>query len=164
MKPVYLHLGMPKTGTTFLQARCFPYLKGIRYPDKDIMALLDRIIHTNPISLDLPRTKQEAASVLAKMTEASLLVSHERLFGNMLRNFHDNTYLTGCLKVIFPEAKLIIVIRRQAELVEPIYKQPLQSYYYQRSNSFLNYRHETFADAADQLLPNLDIKQLNLHS
>lgn len=163
MKPVYLHLGMPKTGTTFLQARCFPYLKGICYPDKEMMALLDLIIHTNPIFLDLPRAKQETASALAKMTEASLLISHERLFGNMLRNFHDNTYLACCLKVIFPEAKLIIVIRRQDELVESIYKQSLQSYYYQRLNSFLNYRRKTFADAGDQLLPNLDIKQLNLH-
>jgi hypothetical protein len=164
MKNVYLHLGMPKTGTTFLQARYFPYLKGIRYGGKDMMALIDRIIYTNPIFLDLKRTEQEAQSILSNIDEESLLISHERLFGNMLRNYEDNVYLTGCLKVVFPEAKLIIVIRRQDELVESIYKQTLQSYYHQKVSSFLNYRDKTFGDSCDQLgLPNLDVKQLNLH-
>lgn len=163
MKNVYLHLGMPKTGTTFLQARCFPYLKGIRYPDQEIMELLDRIIYTNPIFLDLQRTRQEADSILGNISEDCLLISHERLFGNMLTNYHDNVYLAGCLKAVFPEAKLVVVIRRQDELVESIYKQSLQSYYHQRINSFLNYRNKTFEDACDQMgLPNLDIKQIDL--
>jgi hypothetical protein len=163
MKNVYIHLGMPKTGTTFLQTRCFPYLKGIRYANKEITELLDRIIYTNPIFLDLPKTKYEVDCILRKMAEGSLLISYERLFGNMLTNYHDNVYLANCLQMVFPEAKLIVVVRRQDELVESIYKQSLQSYYYQRINSFLNYRNHTFADASDPLsLPTIDIKQLNL--
>src|ERR1700730_15837432 len=164
MKTVYLHLGMPKTGTTFLQTRCFPYLKGIRFRDKDIMELLDRIIYTNPISLDLQRTRHEADSFLGNVAEERLLISHERLFGDMLKTYHDNVYIAGCLKIVFPEAKPIIIIRRQDELVESIYKQSLQAGYYQRINSFLNYRNNAFGDSCDQPgLPNLDIKQINLH-
>lgn len=164
MKPVYLHVGMPKTGTTFLQARCFPHLKGIRYQDRELSALLDRVIYTNPIFLDLPRARSESDAVLEKMREASLLISNERLFGNMLRNFHDNLHLTCCLKALFPVAKVIVVVRRQDELAESIYKQSLQSYYYQRLDSFLNYRRQTFADAGDHLgPPSLDVKLLDLH-
>jgi hypothetical protein len=164
MKKVYLHVGMPKTGTTFLQTRCFPYLKGIRYGDKALIELLERIIYLNPIMLDLQRTAQEAQSALGQVAEDSILLSYERLFGNMLRNYEDQVYLTGCLKAIFPEAKLLIVIRRQDELVESIYKQSLQSGYYQTINSFLNYRHQTFGESGDRLsLPNLDIKQFDLH-
>jgi hypothetical protein len=164
MKPVYLHVGMPKTGTTFLQARCFPHLKGIRYQHKELTALLDRVIYTNPIFLDLPRAGREAGVVLEKMNDAGLLISNERLFGNMLRNFHDNVHLTCCLKAMFPAAKVIVVVRRQDTLVESIYKQSLQSYYYQRLDSFLNYRRQTFADAGDWLgPPSLDLKLLDLH-
>jgi hypothetical protein len=164
MKNIYLHLGMPKTGTTFLQARCFPYLKGVRYRDQQMMDLLDSVIYTNPTFLDLQKIHQEAEDVLAKIVGESLLISHERLFGNMLMNYRDNLYLTTCLRGLFPEAKIIIVIRRQDDLVESIYKQSLQSSYHQRINRFLNYRDKKFEDARDQpALPNLDVKQLNLH-
>jgi len=82
----------------------------------------------------------------------------------MLRNYYDNVYLTDCLKAVFPNAKLVIVIRRQDELVESIYKQSLQSWHHQGINSFLNYRNRTFEDSCDQLgLPNLDVKQIDLH-
>lgn len=165
MKNIYLHLGMPKTGTTFLQARCFPYLKGVRYRDQRIMDLLDRIIYTNPTFLDLKEIKEQAESLLETIVEESLLISHERLFGNMLMNYYDNLYLTNCLRALFPEAKIIIIIRRQDDLVESIYKQSLQSCYHQRINRFLNYRNNRFEDARDQpALPNLDVKQLNLHT
>ena len=164
MKNIYLHLGMPKTGTTFLQAWCFPNLKGIRYHDHQINGLLDRIIYTNPIFLDLKRTKQETERALEGFREDRLLISNERLFGNMLTNYHDHLYLTRCLRQLFPGAKVVLVIRRQDELLESIYRQSLQSYYHQGINSFLNYRNNTFEDASDQLgLPNLDVKQINLH-
>ncbi len=164
MKTVYLHLGMPKTGTTFLQTRCFPHLEGVSYQDKDIVELLNRVIYSNPVMLDLNRVRDEADGLLNRVNKDRLLISQERLFGDMLRNYQDNVYLTGCLKVIFPNAKLIVVIRRQDDLVEAIYKQSLQSYCYQRLNSFLNYRHKTFADALDQHgLPNIDVKQINLY-
>ena len=161
---IYLHVGMPKTGSTFLQVRCFPYFKGLRYQNNDIRNLVDRIIYTNPIFLDLKKIRQELDGLLKNMGEENLLISQERLFGNMLRNYHDNVYLAGCLKAVFPNAKLIIVIRRQDELAESIYKQALQAYYYQTLNSFLNYKNGVFADSCDPLgLPSLDVKLMDLY-
>ena len=162
MSSIYLHLGMPKTGTTFLQTRCFPFLTGIRYRDPRIMNLLDQIAYTNPAFLDLDLIKREADGIMDAAGE-SMLISHERLFGNMLSNFWDHTYITRSLKHLFPDARIIIVIRRQDELVESIYKQSLQSGYHQRIDSFLNYRKKALQDAADTLgQPNLDVKQLDL--
>lgn len=164
MKTIYLHVGMPKTGTTFLQARVFPHFKGIGYQDKGVFELLNRIIYSNPILLDLENIREEADRLLMKVDEERVLFSHERLFGDMLRNYHDNVYLAGWLKVIFPAAKLLIVIRRQDDLVESIYRQSLQSSYYQRINSFLNYRKNTFEDSLDEHgLPSIDVKQIDLH-
>jgi Sulfotransferase family len=154
---------MPKTGTTFLQARCFPFLKGIRYRDPALMNLLDCIAYTNPAFLDLHLIKQEVDRIMSASAD-TLLISHERLFGNMLANFWDHTHITSCLKHLFPDGRIILVIRRQDELAESIYKQSLQSGYHQRIDSFLNYRKKTFQDAGDHLgQPNLDVKQLDLH-
>jgi len=163
MHRIYLHLGMPKTGTTFLQTRCFPFLTGIRYRDAGLTDLLDRIAYTNPAFLDLDPIKQEAERIMDG-SAGGWLISHERLFGNMLANFWDHTHITRCLKHLFPDARIIIVIRRQDELVESIYKQSLQSGYHQRIDSFLNYRRKTFQNAGDHLgQPNIDIKQLDLN-
>jgi hypothetical protein len=164
MTSIYLHVGMPKTATTFLQARWFPYLKGLRYQDQAVRDLVDRIIYTNPVFLDLVSVRHELVERLANLDRDRLLISQERLFGNMLRNYEDNVYLTGCLKTVFPNAKVIVVIRRQDELVESIYKQSLQSYYSQSLNGFLNYRNGAFEDSCDQLgLPNVDVKQIDLY-
>ena len=153
---------MPKTGTTFLQTRCFPFLTGIRYRDSGITELLDQTAYTNPAFLDLDLLKREADRI-RNLSKENLLISHERLFGNMLANFWDHAHITRCLKRLFPDGRIIIVIRRQDELVESIYKQSLQSGYHQRIGSFLNYRRKTFQDAGDHLgQPNLDVKQLNL--
>jgi len=163
MSTVYLHLGMPKTGTTFLQTSCFPFLCGLRYNDSSLISLLDKIAYTNPAFLELESLKLEVARIVNGLCD-KLLISHERLFGNMLKNFWDHSYITGCLQQLFPDARIILVVRKQDELVESIYKQSLQSGYYQGLNSFLNYRKNEFRESGDYLgQPNLDINQLDLH-
>src|ERR1043165_717810 len=163
MSTVYLHLGMPKTGTTFLQTSCFPFLCGLRYNDSSLISLPDKIAYTNPAFLELESLKLEVARIVNGLCD-KLLISHERLFGNMLKNFWDHSYITGCLQQLFPDARIILVVRKQDELVESIYKQSLQSGYYQGLNSFLNYRKNEFRESGDYLgQPNLDINQLDLH-
>jgi len=127
------------------------------------MSLLDKIAYTNPAFLELDAIKLEAERIV-NGSDDKLLISHERLFGNMLENFWDHRHITSCLKDLFPAARIILVVRKQDELVESIYKQALQSGYYQRLDSFLNYRNKAFQDAGDYLgQPNLDVKQLDLH-
>src|SRR6185369_17314986 len=64
MRRVYLHLGMPKTGTTFLQTSCFPFLSGLRYNDSELIRLLDKIAYTNPAFLELDSLKLEATRIV----------------------------------------------------------------------------------------------------
>ena len=163
MTRVYLHLGMPKTGTTFLQTSCFPFLSGLRYNVSELIGLLDKIAYTNPAFLE-PDSLKLGATRIVNTSGDKVLISHERLFGNMLTNFWDHSYITNFLKQLFPDARIILVVRKQDELVESIYKQSLQSGYYQGLNSFLNYRKNKFQEAGDYLgQPNLDINQLDLH-
>lgn len=173
MKNIYIHIGIQKTGTTFLQEFCFPYLKGLHYahkknysipPPDSIVGRLSRIANTNPLFLDLKKEKEEVDLLLQSINEETVLISYERLFGNLSFNFYDNFTTTSSLKHLFPTAKIIMIIRRQDDLLESLYKQCLRSYFCPTVNSFLNYVNKRFEDPAYFFTyPSINAKQLNLH-
>ena len=99
-KPViFFHVGLGKTGTTFLQDRFFPKLEGIDY---------------------LPRNKyHKAEEYIEKSQSQSILVSRE--FDQQLefeaRKFAD----------VFPDAKPIIVLRRPASYIASQYRRAVKN-------------------------------------
>lgn len=173
MKNIYIHIGIQKTGTTFLQELCFPYLKGLHYvhkknystpPPDGIVGRLSRIANTSPLFLDLKKEKDELDCLLQAVKEETVLISYERLFGNVSFNFYDNFYTTSSLKHLFPRAKIILVIRRQDDLLESLYKQCLRAYFCPRVNDFLNYVDGRFEDSSYfSTYPSISARQLNLH-
>lgn len=173
MKNIYIHVGIQKTGTTFLQKLCFPFLKEVYYiheenyttpPPDTIVGRLRRIATTNPLFLDLKKERDEFQRLIQAIDEKTVLISYERLFGNMSFNFYDNFYNTKTLKYLFPEAKIIIVIRRQDDLLESLYKQCLRVYFCPTINSYLNYVNKRFEDPSRfPSYPSVNAKQLNFH-
>lgn len=173
MKNIYIHIGIQKTGTTFLQELCFPHLKEIHYvhkknyttpPPDGFVGRLSRIANTNPLFLDLEKEKVELDRLMQAVNEETVLISYERLFGNMSFNFYDNFYTTGSLKYLFPTAKIIVVVRRQDDLLESLYKQCLRVYFCPTINNFLNYVNKRFEDPSYfPSYPSINARQLNLH-
>jgi hypothetical protein len=173
MKNIYIHIGIQKTGTTFLQELCFPHLKELHYihkenystpPPDGIVGRLSRIANTNPLFLHLEKEKEELDCLLQAVKEETVLISYERLFGNLSFNFYDNFNTTRSLKYLFPTAKIILVIRRQDDLLESLYKQCLRAYFCPTLNSFLNYAHKRFEDPSYFFsYPSINARQLNYY-
>jgi hypothetical protein len=173
MKDIFIHLGIQKTGTTFLQELCFPYLKGLCYihkknyttpPPDGILGRLSRIANTNPLFLDLKKEKAELDRLIQDISEKTVLISYERLFGNMSFNFYDNFYNSRNLKYLFPAAKAIIVIRKQDDLLESLYKQCLRVYFCPTVDSFINYTDKRFEDPSYFFsYPSINAKQLDFY-
>lgn len=173
MKNIYIHIGIQKTGTTFLQELCFPHLKGLHYvhkknystpPPDGIVGRLSRIANTNPLFLDLKEEKAGLDCLLQSVKEDRVLISYERLFGNLSFNFYDNFSTTRSLKYLFPEAKIIFVIRKQDDLLESLYKQCLRAYFCPKVNDFLNYVEGKFEDPFYfSTYPSISAKQLNFY-
>lgn len=173
MKNIYIHIGIQKTGTTFLQELCFPYLKGLHYvhkknystpPPDGIVGRLSRIANTNPLFLDLKKEKNELDCLLQSVKEETVLISYERLFGNTAFNFYDNFYTTSSLKHLFPTAKIILVIRRQDDLLESLYKQCLRAYFCPTASDFLNYVDGRFEDPSYySTYPSINARQLDFY-
>lgn len=147
MRDVILHVGVHRTGTTFLQTRCFPYLKGVHhvclenyeYSDTGSPAdRLGRMAGTNPLFLDLAAEKAALERSLATVEQQTVLISMERWFGSLWYGFFNNQVNSQTFKYLFPSARIILVIRRQDTLLESLYRQILRGYGYPTVDSFLN--------------------------
>lgn len=117
---IVIHLGMPKTATTFLQWNVFHYLD-VNY--------LWHIFHKNWIKniifydkeLDLDHAKSKIEQCL-KPDQINLF-SEENLYTDYLVKKDDRFILLDRIKYIFPEAKIIFGIRDKKTLLVSWYKQ-----------------------------------------
>jgi hypothetical protein len=153
MTDVYIHVGLPKTGTSFLQERCFPRLKGVhivgqgfRAPPTGMVERLWRVAEAYPLFLDMEEQRAEIDRFLRGVTENKTLITSERLFGDLIQGFRDHVQVTESLRCLFPSAKIILTIRRQDDFLESLYRQFLWGYYYPTVDGFLNYANHGFAN------------------
>ncbi len=98
---IFFHVGLGKTGTTFLQYRVFPFLKGVHY---------------------IQRSKyHKAKSIIAQTNSSKYLVSRE--FDQQLeREVKD-------FSATYPEATPIIVFRRHDKWIASQYKRFIKNGY-----------------------------------
>jgi len=100
---IVFHIGLHKTGTTFLQRAVFPKLDGIHVVDQDIRKLFNS-----------PR-------------ENRLLVTHEGLSGDPFEGAwwkEFKMYVRGISR-LFPGSECILGFRRHDEMILSLYKQYL---------------------------------------
>lgn len=109
MNNIYLHIGLPKTGTTFLQGKVFPLMKKVKVVhEMDMYHLLCTGVHGDGID------------------NGKVLVTNERLSGNLTDPFFrqkDRIYLIENLKRLFNNAKVLFCIRNSDSFLYSCYKQ-----------------------------------------
>lgn len=100
---IVLHIGLHKTGTTFLQTNVFPKIEGIDAPRKI------------PSLINTPENK-------------TTLISHEPLSGDPFGGkwIEEFKYNVKGLSKLFPKSKCIIGFRRHDRLIKSLYKQYLK--------------------------------------
>lgn len=103
---LYLHVGLPKTGTTFLQSEVFPRMQGVK---------VLRAFHPFRTlgRIDVPER---------------LILSDESLYGSPIRsNWREQRRrATRVLRDVFGDVPVLIGFRRHPEFVLSLYKQYLQ--------------------------------------
>ena len=120
---MFIHIGYPKTANSFLQRYIFPHHPEIEYWNcyrpryawlSDIVTLHDFDFDANEI-----RLKAESLSSTAKVQ----LIPWERLSGNPYTGARDSRIIADRLHAVFPEAKIIISIRHQLNMIDSLYRQ-----------------------------------------
>lgn len=172
MTEVFLHVGFPKTGTTFLQEVCFPHLKGVhaviqRYPSPPtgMIKRLWRLAEAYPLFIDMDENRAEVNRFVEGITDGKLLISSERLVGDILWTFHDHVRVTDGLHDLFPSARIILTIRRQDDFLESLYRMYVKSYFYPTIDGFLCYTDGQFRDwiRPPLVFPSINVWRLNYH-
>ncbi|MDL2124696.1 MAG: sulfotransferase [Deltaproteobacteria bacterium] len=121
MEESYFHIGLHKTGTTYLQRAVFPRLKDINYISQEKIAWILRSIATHdPLIFDCQTVRQRLRNCFRM---GKNLISAESLSGNPFLQYMNRSYILNKIHGMFPKAKIVICIRSQVEILVSLYKQ-----------------------------------------
>jgi hypothetical protein len=173
MTDVYLHVGFPKTGTTFLQEYCLPHLRGIHVvtlrnfsTPTGVTERLWRVTAGYPLFVDMDENRAAMDRFLRGIDEDKVLISSERLAGTGLWGFRDNFQVTDCLRRLLPAAKIILTIRRQDDFLESLYRQAVRNHFDVPIDTYLNYVRHEFIDwyRPPLAFPSINVWHFNYHA
>src|SRR5262245_6505120 len=131
MKSITIHVGLPKTATTSLQEKVFAAHPDIRYlgPKADypvfdeVMAALS---FAESLNYEAARSAQIVKGLLSSLRsdEKPLVSSYEALTAQG----RDRLTKAERLKALFPDARIVITLRRPEDMVVSIYFQWLKGF------------------------------------
>ena len=117
-----IHVGYHKTASTWLQVCVFPYVAGFHYGDP----LLGNFIVNLASAADHTFFAAGFRSVLRQIEAASggpLLLSYEGLSGSLWDGYGTGLRNAARLHTIAPCARILLVVRRQDEMLRSVHAQ-----------------------------------------
>lgn len=134
---IYIHIGYPKTASSWLQMRLFPFIENYTLVErKDIV---NKLIRPSSLNYDPEKTRLYFKNKFG----SNILISLEGIIGTT-HNFGLNGYLTKehaqRLNDTFPEANIIIFIRRQHDIIASSYSQYICGGGTYSINRYLNHK------------------------
>ena len=125
--PLLVHIGLHKTGSTWLQnhAFCDSDLGFASIDNAPRHRIVDHFVRPDPLFYDAPATAAFYAPYCAKACAEglTLAISHERLSGYPASGGHDRTLIADRLRATFPTCRILIVLREQEALICSMYSQ-----------------------------------------
>lgn len=153
-KKIILHIGLPKTATSFLQEMVFDNIRDVFYfgPPKvedfcntplNYITELNKIMSgeiklTNEEFNNLPN---QISDFFSNIEEKKVLISNETLCGQII-HFKNSRQNALFLKKVFKKPKIVFSIRNQVDWAESIYNQIMTKHNkYIINEEFLGYKH-----------------------
>lgn len=123
---IYIHIGMPRTATTFFQQEVFPYLPETEFHNLDETHYAQEF-NKLQFSDDSLYDANEILKVKEKWKGKKVLLSNENFIGQSTHFNHINrSIVANRLKQAFPDAKILLVLRNQVDLLASLYAINLQ--------------------------------------
>ena len=109
------------------------------------------------------RKEKTPAEILGKCTPGKNIISHEAFIGGdaSLEHFMNGKLIATRLSGIFPQAKVLFVIRNQYDLAISLYKQYVHLGGRKPLHNFLRYNDGSFETIAKKWLSGISINQLD---
>ena len=127
-----IHVGLPKTGSAFLQRAVFPRLAQTHFSNK-ASRRLRRLLYNND-TINHKRLVRLAESLRG---HERVLISNEGPIGEPQRSFQYHHGVAVRLTELFPGAEILLLIRRQDRYVESMYRQVIQQGWFHPLEEFI---------------------------
>jgi|TARA_B100001971_G_C18222970_1_gene558421 hypothetical protein len=148
---IYFHLGIPRTASKFFDQRLY-----WKFQDKDIIVnppefseFIRFAMYEKVNNETLRKAKEDIGNILRKMTAKKILIHNWIGMDPWLQSYGD--YHT-IIKYIFPDAKVIMMMRYQVDWIVSLYNLSCQKQCYQDIKGFLNYSNNKFNPVIRRLL------------
>lgn len=137
-KQVFVHIGYPKTASTWLQRLVFPKIKGLSYLDQ---------FTDNIVGETTQNRKEIIASVLNDQSlEDTLLISSENISMPSVWNDDLDISLVKARNIhaLLPDAKIIVLLRSQEDFILSLYTHLVKRGGVWRSKDSFLKKHEAY--------------------
>ena len=139
----FLHIGLHKTGTKFLQHKVFSKLSSgnlVYNPQVLDQRLLDYI---RADAIDRPAALARLQSAHRELLEGNpctkILLSREAMSGNLFSAYRDWDEHTEAINAAFPDSEVLVVLRFQSDWLESCYRESVHEHHYQSIKQFLSF-------------------------
>lgn len=119
-----IHIGYHKTGTNWLEKRLFPR-KDLGFRLFSLSKKRTDFIRVNDLDFDPEKYRREFVPPIARCAEEGAIpvISTERLSGNPHSGGYDSKRIADRLHQVFPDARILMVIREQRAMILSAYAQ-----------------------------------------
>jgi hypothetical protein len=124
--PILIHVGYHKTATKWLRDAVFVEgVAGFRWLPKAQGHPVSRLVRDRPLEFDAAALRREFEPLLesAAAVDVTPVITWGRLAGQAFSGGYDRKEIADRLKAVFPEARILMVIREQRSMILSTYKQ-----------------------------------------
>jgi len=122
LKNHFIHIGMPRTGTTFLQQKVFPNIDNFQaysLPYSHYNEAFHKMIYMDESLYN----QEEFIAEVNQLRGDNIILSNENFIGQSLFYYHSNRTRTAQrLHKAMPNATIILYLRNQLDLLKSLYQ------------------------------------------
>ncbi len=128
---VFIHVGVQKTGTTYLQKVTFPKLDSqkVIYNPKELLSLIIDCLLWDASDANVMKARKETRTFIEKFsrTHEAIIISLELISGRYIYLYDNIEKNYGIIKEIFEDPQIILNFRFQPNWIASAYKQSLST-------------------------------------
>ena len=152
-KRIIVHIGLPKTATTFLQTHVFPLMGDTHRvgrggdPNSPMYFIYDDFMLMRKQNVSITEEKIHRANMAINcIKESTILITYEGFSGSAIVDTDKDAFLYYCeyIRHVLPPAIVLLFIRRQDSILESFYSQRIKKGYFKSFNSFIGFRNGQF--------------------
>jgi hypothetical protein len=137
MAEYFVHIGLPRTASTFWQTRVFPKIEGVHFygpPYTTRNRTFQKLVYADDINYSKAQFKEE----ISKLKGDKIIISNEAFSGQSIYfNKINRSLVAHRIKEVLPDAKIFFFLRGQLDLLRSLYCTTLKASEYKSFDYFV---------------------------